>query len=1558
MRRFFKYLIRTLGSIFGLLLLIVFLLYLPPVQGFLLRQAERYLASDGALSVQIGYFRLGFPLDLNLKDACVVQTSGDTLAAVENLHVKVNFRRIWRHQAEIEDITLHGVKFALKNDTSGLALQVGLDTLKLQTGCLDWKHRRLAVQELCLKEGGVALRTGMASAVTDTVEAKPLDWKIEVERFLLERVAYDMQTASLPYLGAGMENALIARSRVGLAEQSVAVDSLGISGGWCRMQTAAAVENEIQPEIVSEESPSMPWQVRAGHVCLENSAFSMLGEAGEKTDLLLSGIALQIDSVYNRGQIVRCRLQDLRAVQSDGLQIEQMCAQVALDSTETCLNGGLLRTPHSQIELQVRADTSVGQLMKQIPLVVELKAMVGLADLTPFYGDIPKEMKDWQLALNTAFRMSEKLIALDRFGLSLPGKLRLTAQGQIKSFRDWKNISGRLNLRGDMPDATFANFFLKSGSVRIPTGVEWTADLQADHGALTALTHIYTGQGNLKLYGFYDQRQEMYDGELALNHFPLDRFLALDSLGEVSALIQLKGQYFSWAKAKATVNVGIHRFPYGGHEYENVELRAGLDKTSLRGELSSRDRVAPLNLVFQGDSLEQRYQARLDGYIGEVNLQALNFIPEFLTVGTKVNLQGFLEGEDHYALQMHLDSVHVADSRKQYLLGNLDFNLDSGREKTDLKLKTGDLQFAFQADTSLTGMRGCIEQMTEIIKAQIAERNIDMEKVRMEVTPFSLQVDGAQNNVIAKFLKVRNIGFRELSLGVVARKRSGIRMGMIAKNPYFGSVRLDSVQLGVWQTGESLVYALGAGSSDESWKGLFNVSLTGKMQGNEFRLELKQKDAQQQVGFDMGINLTMLDSVFTLAFFPMNPILGYSRWFVNADNKITVYKDWRIKADLRMAYQNKLISLQSLPDEGGRSDRMQIDINGVDLKKLTGMSPFLPDLSGVLQTDLLLYTQEDTFGAEGNIAIKELNYEEERIGTLDLDMQYAGAANFTDHTVAFELKIDSIRRAALTGTFATSETNRDVEVDMDIPSFPLYIVNAFVPRDLMRLSGELEGNMHFRGTVDAPELGGELAFRDGKADVVMLGTVFRLDTAHLAIDKGRMLFHNYRFIAPNNSNMLLNGVMALTPFDQMNMDLSIKANDFEVVNVKKNPVSLVYGNAYVNIDSRLTGGFSNLSVAGNINLLNRTNITYTLRNSTPEFVDKSTDFVRFVSFRDSTMNESDEYVTSLNASSFMLKMLMEIGDQVVFVVDLSEDGSDQVVIRGGGNLVLSMNPESGLTLSGKYILSGGTVVYNVPVAGKKEFNIRTGSYVEWTGRIANPLLNISAAEQVKATVEDGEQNRLVTFESIIRIQNNLTRPDISFDLSAPNDMVVQNQLATFSQEERTRQALNLLIYNTYTAPGAAKSGTTSGTMANNALYSLVENELNKYTRKTGFTFGVDTYNTDENTTRTDYTYQFSKQFFNDRVRVKIGGRISTDNSENQSGNVEDNLVDDISIEYVITKKRNLFLKVFRHSNYESVLDGEVTQTGIGVVWRKSFQKFKDLFKNIRKGKKENKKNQE
>ncbi|MFR6556481.1 MAG: translocation/assembly module TamB domain-containing protein [Alistipes putredinis] len=100
--------------------------------------------------------------------------------------------------------------------------------------------------------------------------------------------------------------------------------------------------------------------------------------------------------------------------------------------------------------------------------------------------------------------------------------------------------------------------------------------------------------------------------------------------------------------------------------------------------------------------------------------------------------------------------------------------------------------------------------------------------------------------------------------------------------------------------------------------------------------------------------------------------------------------------------------------------------------------------------------------------------------------------------------------------------------------------------------------------------------------------------------------------------------------------------------------------------------------------------------------------------------------------------------------------------------------------------------------------------------------------------------------------------------------------------------------------------------SDNALNNFVENELNQWSRKhlknMDLTFGINTYNQVSEageSKKTDYSYQFSKRLFNNKVRVKVGGRISTDNDP-AAGGVEENLVDDIAIEYVFGKNPNFF----------------------------------------------------
>lgn len=1557
MKRFFKYLFRILLAIIGLVVLVMLLLYLPPVQKFAKKQIVSYVTKNYGLDVRIGKLSIGFPLDLKLEDVYAGKSATDTLVALETLHLDVGLRHILQKRLGVNELLVENVKFVMPGDSLKTGMDVKAGKLRLIEGDIHLKKKWIEAKNIELKEAAI-LMEAVENSQPDTVVAEPVDWIFSVGEIDLGQIRFNMKSAAMPHLGAGIGEGQLTRGMVSLGGQTVDVGGITIDGAWCDLTTANRSKDSLPDssgEVAEADTAKSLWTVKAGTLWMKNSAFSLASGTTEQTSVVLSGIAVRIDSIYNRGTVVRADLRDLQAVQKNGIEVRQMQADVDLDTTKTSLGKVYIHTRNSSLNLDIRSNTDLSGLLDKAPVNVTLDAQVGLADIEPFYGGLPRQIKNKTVGIKAACAVGSDRVDVSRLAVSMPGNLDVTANGKLSSFRDLKKLSGDFKIQGTFPDITFLNDFLQAGGLNVPRNLSFTADLKALQGVMDFSGRLCQRNGCLLIEANYNMPAEIYNATLTLNDFPLNRFLPADSLGEVSADLRLAGRGLDWRKAEAEVTAGIRAFEYKRHSYENIRMEAAIRQTRLKGKLVSADSAAKFDLTFGADSVENRYEAELKGKIGNVDLKELNLMPNRLAVGLGIDLRASQGENDTYGLKIRLDSIQMTDANRRYGLGDIELDLESNRAKTGVTVNSGDFALSAQVDTGLTQTIALLGEAATEITRQIGEKNIDMELVEAHLPDFSFDMNSGQQNTVARFLKARNIGFRKLTVAASSGREDGFRFSTRIDAPFYAEVKLDSVELAAWQSDRKLEYSFTVDGSANQEKGPFHVNFTGNMLGNHFRSELEQKDGKGDIGFDLGMGVTLEDSAVSVNFFPMTPILGYRRWIVNSDNKIVIGEKGKIDANLRFAYADKLISVQSLGNEGEQKERLKIEIKGVDLDAMSRLLPFSPDLSGQLNTDLLIYSFDDGLGVNGEIEVNEFYYQKQRVGTIELDMDYSAGQHFSAHAVDFKLKLDSLRRVVAKGEFSTGQNDKSVSVDVDITDFPLQAVDAFIPNNLLNLQGLLVGGIRFRGTFDNPELEGALAFENGAAELLMIGTTFGLDTGQIVIKDNKLTFDRFRIFAPNQSTLTMNGDIRLLPFDQLGANLTVSGRNFQVVNVKQNPSSLIFGKAYVDLNTQIAGAFSALNVTGNVNLLNNTAITYTLRSNDPELQDRSADLVRFVSFRDSSLTEKDDLTNRVSVNNFMLKMLVEIGDNVKMSVYLSEDGQNNVLIQGGGNLILSMDPESGLTLSGKYTLTSGTVAYNVPVAGKKVFNIQTGSFVEWTGDLVNPRLSISASEQVKATVEDGDRNRQVTFESIIRIQNTLSKPEITFDLSAPNDMVIQNQLATFSPEERTKQAMNLLIYGTYTGPGAVSSNT--GNMANNALYGFVENELNKYTRNTGLTFGFDSYNTDSETTRTDFTYQFSKQLFNDKVSVKIGGRVSSDNSEgNADNNLQDNLVDDISIEYRFTKKRNLFLKVFRHSNYESVLEGEVVQTGIGIVWRKSFRKLKDLF--IRKSKRETVQNTE
>ena len=371
-----------------------------------------------------------------------------------------------------------------------------------------------------------------------------------------------------------------------------------------------------------------------------------------------------------------------------------------------------------------------------------------------------------------------------------------------------------------------------------------------------------------------------------------------------------------------------------------------------------------------------------------------------------------------------------------------------------------------------------------------------------------------------------------------------------------------------------------------------------------------------------------------------------------------------------------------------------------------------------------------------------------------------------------------------------------------------------------------------------------------------------------------------------------------------------------------------------------------LNVDAKLGILAGTNVTYVIPDATNAIANRSnSDMVKFVSFADSAAVVVADSLANTGMAMF-LDAQLNIENGSTISVDLSSDGKNKVQLQPNGQLNYTMTPLSDGRLIGRLNIDGGFVRYSQPpIISEKIFNFQNGSYVSFTGDMMNPGLNIHAVDVLKANVtQTGQNSRLVNFDVSLAVTGSLNQMNVAFDLSTNDDMTVANELESMTPEQRANQAMNMLLYNVYTGPGTKASASLSG----NPLFSFLESQVNSWAanniKGVDISFGIDQYDrtVDCATSSTmRYSYQVSKSLFNDRVKIVVGGNYSTD--ANADENFSQNLINDISFEYFLNKTKTMYLRVFRHTGYESILEGEITQTGVGFVYRRKLRRLGDMF---------------
>jgi hypothetical protein len=308
-----------------------------------------------------------------------------------------------------------------------------------------------------------------------------------------------------------------------------------------------------------------------------------------------------------------------------------------------------------------------------------------------------------------------------------------------------------------------------------------------------------------------------------------------------------------------------------------------------------------------------------------------------------------------------------------------------------------------------------------------------------------------------------------------------------------------------------------------------------------------------------------------------------------------------------------------------------------------------------------------------------------------------------------------------------------------------------------------------------------------------------------------------------------------------------------------------------------------------------------------------------------------------------------------------------ITANGLGSIRLGLASDQ-LSLYGDYVISEGTFVFDFQNLVRRNFDIRRGGTISWTGDAAEADINVIGSYRTKSSISslgiEMDSTSLVNninVDCILRLQDKLNNPSITFGLELPNATddirnTVFSIIDTTNQAVMSQQIISLLVLGSFSY---SNSGLTNIGVTNyyNVLTSSLSSWLSQISK--GLNIGV-RYTPEDNNSPEEFEFALSTQLFNDRLIIKTNlGMYNTSQGDIAGG--ANNIVGDFDLTLKLTNR--LSLKAYNHSNLNSNYYTYSYETyslytqGIGLSYSQSFDSIKEIFtrnRNKNKNKKNNK----
>lgn len=1535
-----------LASPFLLFALLCVLLYIPPVQWYAVHKASEMASVQTGFDISVGRLALRFPLDLVVNDVYAVEPEmGDTLLAMDRLKVELRFWKLLKKEIEIEEISLRDVTVDTRNYLDGMSVYGHLGELFLESHGVIFSPETARIDEFFIKDTNLTLTLNYLAPSVDATESDTINWKIILEKASLENVAFalKMPKDSL-FLSTQLPKVTLKDGLVDLYKSSYFLKTFSLERG------SLTYDNGLESHLLSD---------------------ARLQKGLDPSHLSFTDINLKIDSTYYCGRDIRTKLLAFGWKERSGLELLNTEGVLVSDND-------LIRVPHfrmettaSSLDLQTEIAWDVFEWKKTGKLSVRLDAELGKNDMAIAIGNMHPDFFNTYpskpLRIRTIADGDLDRIHLNSLSAELAGAFSLKADGDLLFLTDSTRRGGEFNLNAEAYDMDFL-YPVTNGTFAVPNGTSLKGvftmagqkigtDLllkqpQAEPLTLVDSTQLTVYNDTLllvenfqmrraaRMYAQYDLSKNAYWADFVVNDLDVHQFLPKDSIFDVGINLHADGEGMDFFSPETRFNLKgvVDKFHYTTYHLSGYALDAVLERHQLDATLKANNASMEVDARLDAKLKPNDVAANLQVKVPKIDWKNMQLLDAPISTSHQFNVFFVSDLLKKYEVDASITETYVKTPKETFKPKNLYAGFTTSIDSTTAYMRAGDLNLNFEGRGFVETLLAQLNAFTTRADEQWISKTIVQEELKTLLPDVCLKVNAGSDNPISNYLSMmQGLSFSRLHMDLDTSPEKGINGEAFIYGMRTDSLELDSISLDLKHGDDGLDFFTEVISTPKKNQEAFEINLDGNIGNGKAQFLLQYLNARKEKGVYLGVNAALGRRGIRMRFFPENPTLIYRPFQLNERNYLYLADRGRIYGDVRLTdEQGTGIHFYTNREDTIADQEMTVELSRIGLNQFRKVIPYMPDMDGWLGGSVHYVDSEGRMMVGADVQLDDFVYEKSPLGNWTLNAAYLPDDENGHHVDGF-ISHNNHEIAYLNGIYRADEKgNEDIVGELELSHFPLTVINPFIPDRMVEFVGNVDGTLSVMGNPMKPSLSGGLKLDSVHMAMPEMSIGFRFDDKQVSIVDSRMVFDNFNIYTKGDTPFGINGIVDFSNMENLFVDLRMKANDYELMNASKNRRATMYGKIFVDVDATLNGPVSDLKMRGNMNVLGKTDFTYVLKDSPLMVNDRLGDMVTFVNFNDTVSTEVAEK-TTVALTGIDVAMTIHIDQAVQAHVDLTTDGSNYMEVEGGGDLAFQYTPQGEMLLNGRYSLISGELKYEIPIIPLKTFNIQNGSYLDWTGNVMNPAMNIRATERIRASVgSESGSSRMVSFDVGISLTERLENLGLAFTLDAPEDASVQEQLNAMSVEERGKLAVTMLVTGMYMAEG----NSTGGFNVNNALNSFLQNQIsNVVGQSMDISLGMESTDKGDGERGTDYNFQFAKRFWNNRFRIVIGGTVSTGHAAQK----DETFIDNIAIEYRLDDSGTRYVKLFHEKNYESVLEGEVVETGVGIVLRKKVSNLEELF---------------